>query len=251
MKILVESVSFRYPDSKTDTILDASIFADQGSSISIIGPNGCGKSTLLSLAVGSLYPYKGRVLYSGKNRSELSNKEKALYISWLPQIERFTFQLTALEYVLLGRIPWIRPLSNPGPEDERKAMAALERVGLHGFNNRHVTALSGGELQLARLARCLAQETDIIVLDEPTSMLDPANSLRLANTMRDLSKEGKTLVFSTHDASFARYSSDFVFIMRKGKIVHSGKTRNVISSKMLSEAFEVKFQDLKLPTPFL
>ncbi|MCX7024337.1 MAG: ABC transporter ATP-binding protein [Spirochaetes bacterium] len=250
MNLRTDSVSYGYPGSSRDAVSGVSLDLAEGTALAVIGPNGCGKSTLLSLAVGALVPRSGRVLYGGADRSSLGRRDAAKKLSYLPQIERFTFQLTALEYVMLGRVPWVDPWSGPGTDDQAEACEALSRVGMEGARGRHVTELSGGELQLVRLARCLAQRTGTIVLDEPTSMLDPAHSLLLADALRDLISSGKAVLFSTHDALFARYAADFVAIMRDGKLVHSGSSGEALRADRLEEAFGVPFGTSDVPTPF-
>ena len=185
-----EGVTYRYPGERTDAVSGFSLTVTSGSVTALLGPNGSGKSTVLGMGAGWLRPGSGVVHRQGG-------------VAFLPQTERLAFGFTCLEYVLFGRAPHLPYLGLPGYEEADKAMAALQAVGMDHKSGRRITALSGGELQLVRLARALAQDASWVLLDEPTDMLDPAHIAAVGVTIRRLVAGGVGVMLSTHDIGFA------------------------------------------------
>jgi iron complex transport system ATP-binding protein len=171
-------------------------------------------------------------------------------VAFLPQLERMSFALSALEYALLGRAPRLGAFAQPTKADEDTAYRALEGAGAADLADRRVNELSGGELQLVRIARCLAQDTPAIVMDEPTSMLDPAHARMVADAMRALAASGRTLVFSTHDAAFAAYAADEVSLMRGGEDLFRGPVAEALEAGRLASCFGVPFGAASAPSAF-
>jgi iron complex transport system ATP-binding protein len=249
VSLALDGVRYSWPGGR-EAVAGIGFELRQGDSIAVLGPNGAGKSTLLGIASGRLRPGAGRAELDGFALCDMDPRSRACRVALLPQLERLPFNYDCLDFVLLGRAPHVPALSMPGPADESRARAALERLGLGGFARRPVDSLSGGELQLARLARCLAQEADFILLDEPASMLDPANSLLVGDALRDLASEGHAILFSAHDAAFAGHAAGSALLIRGGRAVASGSARDVLVPDLLEAAFGVPFAASSMPTVF-
>lgn len=250
MTLSAECLRYRYPRAAAEALRGASAAAASGAALAILGPNGCGKSTLLGALIGAMAPSSGRVLLGGRDLASLGPRASARLVAFLPQFERMSFALSSLEYALLGRAPGVGAFAQPTKADEAVALAALERAGAAELAARRVNELSGGELQLVRIARCLAQDTPAIVMDEPTSMLDPAHALLVADAVRGLAAAGKTIVFSTHDAAFAAYAADEVALMREGRDLFLGPVAEALEAGRLAACFGVPFGPSAAPSAF-
>ncbi len=244
-------VSIRYPEGDRDAVSGLSLSVPEGSVLALLGPNGSGKSTLLLAALGWLRPREGGIRLAGRDLDGWTSRDRARSVAFLSQIERVSFTYECLEFVLLGRASHLAPLAEPDEEDEDRARAALESLGIGDFARRHVTALSGGELQLVRLARCLVQESPLVLLDEPTAALDPANALRVADALAALAESGRTVVFSTHDAALAAYAAGSTALIREGRLLASGPAGEILVPELLSRAFSVPFGRSGAPSPFM
>ncbi|MBL8967470.1 MAG: ABC transporter ATP-binding protein, partial [Spirochaetaceae bacterium] len=190
MSLELRRAGYRWPGGAL-ALDDATIGLEPGRVLAILGPNGAGKSTLLGLASGRLEPSGGEALLDGKAIRAWERRALARRLAHLPQVERLAFNYPVLDFVLLGRAPHVPSLAQPGPADLERAAAALAELGLSALADRPVAELSGGELQLVRLARCLAQEAAYLLLDEPSTMLDPANARRLADELKRLAESGR------------------------------------------------------------
>jgi len=243
-----------------------------GKVIALLGPNGAGKTSLLGLASGRYAPSSGRATLEGRELSRWEGGAIARRIAFLPQVERLPYNYSCLELVLLGRAPHVPYLSMPSGRDAAVAAAALARLGLAGFEDRPAGELSGGELQLARIARCLAQEARYLLLDEPTSMLDPANARRVADALKGLAGRGAAaaggeegaaeaagadggtaphgVLFATHDVALAAYLADEAVLLREGEVVADGAARDVLVPERLREAFGVAFGPSSIASAF-
>jgi iron complex transport system ATP-binding protein len=250
MNLSAEGLHYSYPHAREEALRGAGVEAGPGRAHALLGPNGCGKSTLLRVLIGAIVPASGTVLLGGRGISALGRREIARLVAFLPQLERMSFALTVLEYVLLGRSPHVGAFSQPSQADEAAACRALEDSGARGLIDRRVNELSGGELQLVRIARCLAQATSAIVMDEPTSMLDPARALTVADAIRGLAASGRTILFSTHDAAFAAYAAEEVTLMRSGTVLYGGPTPEALEPERLSACFGVAFGPSAAPSVF-
>lgn len=247
MMFHAESVRFRYPGASTDALAGVSASMPSGAAVAILGPNGCGKSTLLGIFSGRFAPEEGRVLVGGEAPSVLGPGRMARLVSFLPQFERIGFAFSAFEYVLFGRSPRVSAFGLPAPADEDAAMIALDRAGAADLARRPVGELSGGELQLVRIARCLAQDTQAILMDEPTSMLDPRHTRMVADLLRKLVAEGHSIIFSTHDVAFAAYAAERAILMRGGTDLAQGPTTGILVPDLLRDCFGVDFGPSAVP----
>jgi iron complex transport system ATP-binding protein len=234
-----QQVLFGY-DRKTSPVIDGlNITLKEGSITAILGHNGAGKTTLLYLALGWLKPWNGKISLSGKPLENFSRRALGRQIALIPQSEHIPFEYTVLEYVLLGRAPYLPSLGMPSPTDERLAYEALEKVGIANLYDHSILGISGGERQLVLAARALAQEPNILLLDEPTSHLDLSNKFRLIQILKGLQEHGTTILMTTHEPEIALAVSDEAILMEKGHVLVSGPTTEVATGENLSRIYHV------------
>ena len=234
-----QQVWFGYDRKLPAVINRLDISLQEGSITAILGPNGAGKTTLLYLALGWLKPWNGKITLSGKPLESFSRRALGQQIALIPQSEYIPFEYTVLEYVLLGRAPYLPPLGMPSLPDEVVAYGALERVGIANLSGHSILGISGGERQLVLAARALAQEPKVLLLDEPTSHLDLSNKFRLVRILKDLQEHGATILMTTHEPDIALAVSDCAILMEKGSVLTSGPTNEVVTSENLSQIYHV------------
>ncbi len=229
-------VSYRYKGETDDAVLGFSLDVKSRRVTALLGLNGSGKSTVLGMGAGWLEAGTGRVERTGT-------------VAFLPQSERLAFAFTCLEYVSFGRAPHLPYLAVPSGRDRDKARAALARVGMGAKADRRITALSGGELQLVRIARALVQEAAWVLLDEPSDMLDPAHVATIGVAIRSLADSGVGVLLSTHDLAFAMATADEAALMRSGRLLDVGPVASVVTCDALGELYGTPFHLSSIPTP--
>lgn len=236
---LLDNVSFTYTTEDNHVLNTLSLLLQQGEIATILGPNGIGKTTLLHIILGWIRVYSGNVYHKERNIKEFARKEMGQLIGLVPQYEHISFEYSLLEYVLLGRAPYLHSLQSPGDHDCAIAMSALEKVGLADYAEKSVLHLSGGEKQLVLLARSLAQEPDILLLDEPMSNLDLANKNRIITILKALKKDGVTILFTSHEPEIAAYISDSVILMGSDYSIIQGSVDDVLTKENLSRIYDI------------
>ena len=237
MRLEVKDLSFSYGDNK---VLDNVSFSSSGGeAIAVLGPNGVGKSTFFKCILGFLPIRKGKIEIEGKDVSIMKGKELSKYIAYIPQSSSPVFNHTVLDSVAMGMNNQIGLFSAPGEKEREKAAAALDRLGILKLKDRGCLNISGGERQLMLIARAMVQDARIIVMDEPTSSLDYGNSYRVMETIMSLSKDGYTILFSTHDPDAAMRYSDRVIAFYKGEIIRDGKPSTVLNTDVLSTLYSI------------
>jgi len=237
--IALQQVSFRYGPSGPLALDEVSVDIPSGAISALLGPNGSGKSTLLHLILGLLQPGTGKIHLIGRPNNEYGRRESSRILSLVPQDENVAFDIKVLEYVLLGRAPYLNLLEKPREDDRRLAYEALVTAGIASLERRSMPSLSGGERQLATVARALAQQSKILLLDEPTSHLDLANVRRILEVLRSLKEAGKTIILTTHDPNAAAAIADHVMLLRAGRILSSGPAAIVLTAANLSATYGV------------
>lgn len=234
--ITVENFSLTY-DNKTIIVHDLNLTLQRGAITALVGPNGCGKSTLLRGLSRLLKPSQGGVYLNGQDIHALKAKDLARKLGILPQSPTAPEGLTVHELVAQGRYPhqsWFQQWSY---QDEQVVIAALKKTNLTMFADRAVDTLSGGQRQRAWIAMALAQETDVLLLDEPTTYLDLAYQMDVLDLLDDLNAEGRTIIMVLHDLNQAARYADCVVAMRGGQIVAQGTPEHVVTADNILQVF--------------
>ena len=219
---------------------------ETGDWVALIGPNGAGKTSLLR-AVAGLLPCDGSVSLEGAPLAELGRRERAQRLALVPQEPRTPPWLTVAEYVLMGRTPYLRPLAREGDADHHAAARALSRLDLDELAERTLGTLSGGERQRVVVARALAQEASIVLLDEPTASLDIGHqqqALDLLDALRET--EGLTLVAAMHDLTLAAQYADRVLLLDQGRVVADGAPAEVLTEEALAQHYGARVRVVTL-----
>ncbi|MBC2644143.1 MULTISPECIES: ABC transporter ATP-binding protein [unclassified Rhodococcus (in: high G+C Gram-positive bacteria)] len=235
-RLIADNLSLGYGDRVIVDNLDLEV--KTGVITTVIGPNGCGKSTLLRALGRLLKPRHGSVLLDGKAIGSMRTKDVARTLGMLPQAPVAPEGLTVADLVARGRHPhqsWIRQWSS---DDEGEVAEALALTGVSDLADRPVDQLSGGQRQRAWISMALAQGTDILLLDEPTTYLDLAHSIEVLDLVDRMHEElGRTVVMVLHDLNLAIRYSDQLIVMRDGTIVAAGAPKEIISAELLLEVF--------------
>lgn len=215
-----------------------------GECLAIVGPNGAGKTTLLRLITGLVPPSAGELWLRGRPYAGLSRRDLARAIAYVPQIRPARVPLRVEEVVLLGRHPHLgRFQLAPRPADYAAVGDALARVGIESLRGRQVDELSGGERQSVYIAAALAQEAELLVLDEPTTHLDPRHQAEVASLLARIASEGhRTVVAATHDLVFAALVADRVVALADGRIAADGPPAEILTPELLGELFGARFE---------
>ncbi len=221
---------------ETNILQNIGFSLEAGTWTGLIGPNGSGKTTLLR-AVGAHIPYDGRILLDGYPVADWSAQERARRLAFVRQASSLTFDFTVEEFVLLGRAPHRGWLTAYGGDDRQRVQEALSRVDLDGFASRSVLSLSGGELQRAFLAQALVQETELLMLDEPTSHLDVYYQFSFMDQVERLVQRGQTVLAVFHDLELAARYADRLLVLQEGRLVADGQPAEVLTSACIADVF--------------
>ncbi len=224
-----------YSDRTVGADLDVRL--GSGEVLALLGPNGGGKTTLLKTLLGLLAPKAGEVRLGERPLAQLSSRERARSIAYVPQVHNATFAFPVETIVLMGRTAHGGLFSRPSAHDRRVAAQALERFGISHLAERPYTMISGGERQLALLARALAQEPQFIVLDEPTASLDFGNQGKVMREIRALAASGHGVLFTTHDPNHALRAADRAFLLRSGARIGEGTVAEVLNRAQLEALY--------------
>lgn len=213
---------------------------------SIVGPNGAGKTTLLKCLCALLPIAKDSLYIDSRDIALLTAEERARLIAYVPQEHGSAFNYAVRDFVLMGRAAYIPLFSTPSAADDEIALEALHYVGLSRFASRPYFELSSGERRLVLIARALAQKSDILVLDEPTSFLDPKHETELLDLARRLAAEKKkTVLLTLHSLDMAARYSDAMIFMKNGGIVAGGKPDDILTEPLLESVYDLKMSILR------
>ena len=222
-------------------IQDVTLRLARGGVLGILGPNGSGKTTLLRLLAGLLRPTRGRVLVEGLDVGTIPRRELARRVAVVPQETHLAFEYSVLEIALMGRYPHLGAFEFEGPRDLAIACEALEATGTAHLAHRPFSTLSGGEKQRVIIASALAQEADILLLDEPTASLDLGYQLDISGLLARLNRErGLTLVIATHDLNFAAGLCRTMLLVRDGRVLADGVTADVLTAASIAALYGVR-----------
>ena len=244
MSIAVKNLSCSY-GSRT-VLREVGFSAEKGMLLSVLGANGAGKSTLFRCLLGTL-PYEGSIMVDGEELRCLSPGKREKKIAYIPQNHRPTFGYTVLDTALMGTTRQISPFLSPGKEQVDQAREALRRVGADHLEERSFERLSGGEQQLVLLARALAQQSEILIMDEPTASLDYGNQLRVLQLAKELSREGYTVLFSTHDPQQALRFADHVLALSEGSVAAAGESGEILTPQLIRKLYRIETAFFETP----
>lgn len=217
-----------------------------GEILSILGPNGAGKTTMLKCMMGLYKWEKGETLLNGKPLSKMPQKEVWKTIGYVPQASKMTFSYSIIDLVTMGRAVYISAFAQPTEKDRLAAMECLELVGIAHLADQPCTAVSGGELQLALIARTLVADPKILVLDEPESHLDIHKQKIILQTIKKLVKErGLACVINTHYANHAFYFGDKVLMVAKDQPVITGPVSEIMTEQHILDYFHIEVKRLR------
>lgn len=242
---MLEIVNLSAGYSGTEILHDVSFAAAPGQITAVLGPNGCGKSTLLKTVGGILSADRGEILLDGEAVQELPQKQIVQKISYLPQ-NRQVPDISVGRLVLHGRFPYLKYPRRYRQEDYRIAEEAMAAMGLLEMSDVPINRLSGGQQQKVYLAMAVAQDTEVILMDEPTTYLDVAHQLQVLQLARELAHSGKYVIMVVHDLSLALGNADQIVLMQSGRLTGQGTPEEVYGSGMLDLIFGVnvrRFQD--------
>ena len=224
-----------------DVLKGVNLKIKKGEFLGLIGPNGSGKTTLLRSMSKILTPRRGKVLYRGKDIAKIGAKKLAQRIAVVPQLSVFTFSFTVEDFVLLGRIPYLPRFYLERKEDYLAAEEAMRLTKTLSFRERRINELSEGEKQRVVIARSLAQNPELLLLDEPAAHLDIRYQLEVFNLLRQLNQEkGITIVLVSHDLNLASQYASRLVLVNGGKIFSEGRPSEVITEENIQKVYKVR-----------
>lgn len=240
-----ETITVGYGGS--DVLRDVSLQVPEGKITALIGPNGCGKSTLLR-ALGRQQPIsKGQVYLGDRSIRKMNAREFARHVAFLPQQPVTPEGVSVREVIAYGRYPYTGAFASLGAEDHRAVEEAAERAGVTALLDVPATDLSGGQRQRVWVAMTVAQQTPVLLLDEPTTYLDPTHQIAILDLVRDLNSAGRTVVMVVHDMTHAARFADSIVAMRGGQVLAAGETEDVMSAKLVEDLFGISCLEVRDP----
>lgn len=234
----LRGLSYRYAAAARDAVADATFTVERGSLVGIVGPNGSGKSTLMKLVARVLVPGRGEIFFRGTEARRWKRKEYAQRVGYLPQESDPVFPMRALDVVLSGRAPFLGRFDWEAAEDLASARRALAECDASGFEDRFLDEMSGGERKRVELARVLAGDPELILLDEPLAALDLSHAQQLARLLRAIARaDGRTVLFVSHELNWSAALADRIVVMREGRVAADGPPASVLTEGLLREQF--------------
>ena len=231
--IEVDRVSFAYGTGKVDVLDGISLTCEKGSVNALIGLNGCGKTTLIKVMAGLEIPRSGAVRHSGRNLIDMDFRERSRALSYVKQSHASLSDYTVRDYLLFGTVNRLDLFDSPGREEKERVESLVEEFGIQHLYRKNLGELSGGERQIVSICSAMVQDSDAVLLDEPCSALDMANQERVLAILRSIADGGKTIFFSTHNPNHALRTDAHVFLMKSGKVIDSGDSREVVTPERL------------------
>ena len=248
VNLTVRNGSFFY-QKNVPVFQDINFSVDSGEILAILGPNGAGKTTMLRCITGMLRWRSGESLLDGEPIHTMPERKLWQKMAYVPQAKSASSAYTAFETVLLGRSSRLSAFASPGKEDIEKAEEVMAMLGISGLKDKKCSAISGGELQMVLIARALASEPQVLILDEPESNLDFKNQLVVLDTMSHLAQQGMTCIFNTHYPAHALQRADKSLILSRGGNYVFGTTSSVVTEENIRNAFGVEAVIGQIETP--
>ena len=243
----LEALDLSYSIRGNPLLNGVNVSARPGQFVGVIGPNGAGKSTLLRALAGVIRPESGQIRLSGTDARTVTPAERASAIALVPQIAPLAHGFTCLELVLMGRYPHMGRFQIEGVSDERIAREAMRQTRTEQFADRTLETLSGGERQRVFIARALAQQPRVLLLDEPTANLDILHQLRVLNLVREWVTGGMAAIAAVHDLNLAARYSDALILLHQGRVIAEGSPEDVITAENVRLAYGVNAEIYRDP----
>lgn len=234
--IRIDNLNFSYGQRKIISNINLTI--QTGSFVAILGANGVGKTTLFRCLLGLENHYTGHIYVDDQDIKNMTCKKRANYLAYIPQSHTLTYDYTVLDMIIMGTVNHLNWYQTPHKTGYKKALNALERLNLMAYQDRIFNQLSGGEKQMVLVARALAQEAPVLVLDEPTANLDYGNQILLLNQINWLKELGYTIVMSTHNPQHAMQYADTVVAMSDQEIIALGHPKEIINTSLLKQLYK-------------
>jgi iron complex transport system ATP-binding protein len=233
----VKDLGFAY--DKQPVLSGVSFTAESGDLIALLGPNGVGKSTLMRCMLGFEKKFSGSISIEGKDIKQLTDKQRAKIVAYIPQSSSQVYNFSVLELVLMGSASRLAMFAQPGKKESAEAMATLDSLGIAHLAHRGCGQISGGEYQLALLARALLQQARILLMDEPTSSLDYGNQFKVMERISNLASRDFIVLFSAHDPNQVLRFANRALILENGSLSSDGKPVEVMNAEALSELYGI------------
>lgn len=246
--VQIDSLNYAHPGGRHQ-LRDISIEVRRGQVAALLGPNGAGKTTLLRCLLGLLTPKSGSVRILGEDLGQLPARRRAQRVAYVPQGTATVFPFTTLDMAVMGRTPHLPPTATPRASDRARALQVLASLGLDHLADQSFSSLSGGERGLTLVARALVQESEVLILDEPTAALDLGNAVRVLSVVDDLARRGHTILMTTHQPDHALRGAHHVVIMADGAVRAQGEPRMALTGELLSEVYgtPIEIAEARLP----
>jgi len=238
MAIKINNLNFSYKTA--DVLKGISFKASEGTLLCVLGKNGAGKSTLFRCILGLLRDYRGDILIDGTDAGSLSARELAKKISYIPQNHATVYSYSVLDMVMMGTTIHLGRFETPGKRQRDIAAAALETMNIGYLADRSFSSISGGEQQMVLIARAIAQQTKMIIMDEPCSNLDYGNQIKVMKALKDLAKQGYLVIQSTHNPEHVFLFADEVVVILEGKIGAKGPADEILTEELLHRIYEIR-----------
>ena len=235
MTLEIRDLRFSYREHQV--LKGISLSVSEGEMVSLLGRNGAGKTTLLRLIPGFLKAPSSSILIDGRPIAEMSLRERATYMAYIPQITRSVFPYSVRTSILMGCSNRLGLFRNPGPAEEQRVEEVIGLLNLQEIAGRNMETISGGERQLVLIARALMQDARLLILDEPTSFLDYSNQLLVLEKVENLVRRGYSCIYSTHNPDLALMHSTRAVVMNDGQIVFDQKPSALLGNDVLSRVY--------------
>lgn len=236
---MLEVNHLRFSYGKNPVLRDIHFRAVSGEMVCILGPNGTGKSTLFKCMLGLLRGWDGEIALNGEDIRQMKPGERAKKMAYIPQAANPAFAYSVLDMVTMGTTAGLHGFRVPGKKERTIAVAALEKLGIGHLLERDYTSLSGGEQQLVLIARALAQGSNTLIMDEPTSSLDYGNQVRVELQLRKLTEEGYSIIQSMHNPEQAYLFADRVVGLRDGYVIADGPPRDILNEELIEKLYRI------------
>lgn len=238
MNIKISNLSFKYDKKAAKTVLNSINMEIKPGSVNVLlGLNGCGKTTLIKLLSGLEKPLEGTIEYDDKNLQTIKIRERSKIFAYVPQQANVTNDIPVRQYLSYGTTNTLAFYEHPGREEMERVEATAERLNISHLLDKNLGEISGGELQIVLIACSLIQNTEILLLDEPTSALDMKNQNLVLSILKDVAKEGKTIILSSHNPNHALYLNSNVVLIHDGVIRDEGPAKELIKVEKLKPIY--------------